>query len=102
MMNHDSFAGSLFSLIASSHKISRYTYQPLQTEAARIGALAAVKNMLHRSMYTDRLPKDYDLFWLKGRMDLLVENLVLDSRYTYLFTAEEIAFCRELVTPRAA
>ena len=58
--------------------------------------------MFHRSMSTLHLPKDYDLFWLNGRMDLLVETLVLDSRYAHLFTAEEIAFCRELVTPKAA
>ena len=102
MMNHDSFACSLLPLIASSRRISRYTYQPLRAEVSRIGALAAVKNMLHRSMSTLRLPKDYDLFWLKGRRGLLVENLVLDPRYIHLFTAEEIAFCRELVTPKAA
>ena len=102
MMNHDSFTKSLLSTISASRKISRYTYQPLLAEISRIGALSAVKNMLRRSMYTSRLPKDYDLFWMKGRMDLLVENLVLDPRYTRLFTAEEIAFCRELVTPKAA
>ena len=102
MMKRDSFTNSLLSLISASRKISRYTYQPLQAEAARIGALSAVKKMLARSMSTLRLPKDYDLFWLKGRMDLLVENLVLDPRYIHLFTAEEIAFCRELVTPKAA
>ena len=102
IMNRDSVTNSLLSLISASRKISRYTYQPLQAEVSRIGALAAVKNMLSRSMSTLRLPKDYDLFWLSGRMDLLVENLVLDSRYIHLFTAEEIAFCRELVTLKAA
>ena len=101
MMNHDAFTASLLSLISASRKISRYTYQPLQAEAARIGSLAAVKKMLARSMSTGRLPKDYDLFWLSGRMDLLAENLVLDSRYSHLFTAEEIRFCRELL-PKAA
>ena len=102
MMNRDSFTNSLLSTISASRKISRYTYQPLQAEVSRYGALTAVKNMLHRSMYASRLPKDYDLFWLNGRMDLLVENLVLDSRYIHLFTAEEVSFCRELVTPKAA
>ncbi len=102
MMNRDSFTASLLSLIFASRKISRYTYRPLQAEVSRIGALPAMKNMLHRSMSAGRLPKDYDQFWLKGRMDLLVENLVLDSRYSHLFTAEEIAFCRELVTHTAA
>lgn len=101
MMNRDSFTASLLSLIASSRKISRYTYQPLQAEIGRIGALPAVKKMLHGSMTTFRLPKDYDLFWLKGRMDLLVENLVLDQRYSHLFTAEEIGFCRELLMKAA-
>ena len=101
MMNRDSFTNSLLSLISASRKISRYTYQPLQAEASRIGALAAVKKMLARSMSTLCLPKDYDLFWLNGRTDLLVENLVLDSRYSHLFTAEEIRFCRELF-PEAA
>ena len=102
MMNRDSFTNSLLSLISASRKISRYTYQPLQAEASRYGAFTAVKNMLSRSMSTLRLPKDYDLFWLGGRMDLLVENLVLDPRYVHLFTAEEVSFCRELVTPKAA
>ena len=102
MMNRDAFTNSLLSAIAASRKISRFTYQPLQAEVSRYGALTAVKNMLSRSMSTLRLPKDYDLFWLSGRMDLLVENLVLDPRYIRLFTAEEVAFCRELVTPRAA
>ena len=102
MMNRDSFTNSLLSAISASRKISRYTYQPLQAEVSRIGALAAVRNMLCRSMSTGRLPKDYDLFWLSGRTDLLAENLVLDSRYSHLFTAEEIAFCRELVCPEAA
>ncbi len=102
MMNRDSFSKSLLSLIDASRKISRYTYQPLLAEVSRTGALSAVKSMLHRSMSTLRLPKDYDLFWLNGRMDLLVENLVLDARYSHLFTAEEIAFCRELVCPEAA
>ena len=102
MMNRNSFTNSLLSTISASRKISRYTYQPLQAEVSRYGALTALKNMLHRSMYASRLPKDYDLFWLNGRMDLLVETLVLDSRYIHLFTAEEIAFCRELVTPKAA
>ena len=71
-------------------------------EVSRIGALSAVKNMLRRSMSTGRLPKDYDLFWVNGRMDLLAENLVVDPRYVHLFTAEEIALCRELVMPKAA
>ena len=102
MMNRDSFANSLLSTISASRKISRYTYQPLLAEISRYGAFTAVKNMLARSMSTLRLPKDYDLFWLNGRMDLLVENLVLDSRYIHLFTAEEIAFCRELTAPKAA
>ena len=93
---------AVISLISASRKISRYTYQPLQAEVSRYGALTALKNMLHRSMSTLRMPKDYDLFWLNGRMDLLVENLVLDSRYIHLFTTEEIEFCRELVTPKAA
>lgn len=102
MMYRDSFTNSLLALISASRKISRYTYQPLQADISRYGALAAVKNMLSRSMSTLRLPKDYDLFWLNGRMDLLVENLVLDSRYSHLFTAEEIAFCRELIPFKAA
>lgn len=101
-MNCDSFTKSLLAIISSSHKISHYTYQPLLADASRYGAFYAVKNLLHRSMFASRLPKDYDLFWLKGRMDFLVENLVLDSRYSHLFTAEEIAFCRELVTPKTA
>ena len=102
MMNRNSFTNSLLSTISASRKISRYTYQPLQAEVSRYGALTALKNMLHRSISTFRLPKDYDLFWLNGRMDLLVENLVLDSRYIHLFTTEEIEFCRELVTSKAA
>ncbi len=102
MMNRDSFTNSLLSLISASRKISRYTYQPLQAEVSRISALSAVKNMLRRSMSTGRLPKDYDLFWVNGRMDLLAENLVVDPRYIHLFTTEEIALCRELVTPKAA
>ena len=101
-MNRDSFTNSLLSLIASSRTVSRFTYQPLQAQISRIGAVPAIKDMLHRSMSTLRLPKDYDLFWLSGRTDLLVENLVLDSRYSHLFSAEEIAFCRELVTSKAA
>lgn len=101
-MNNTPFTQSLLSLIAASRKVSRYTYQPLLAEVSRIGALAAVKKMLARSMSTGRLPKDYDLFWVNGRMDLLAENLVVDPRYVHLFTAEEIAFCRELVTPKAA
>ena len=102
MMNRDSFTNSLLSTISESRKVSRYTYQLLQTEVSRIGAFAAVKNMLRRSMSTFRLPKDYDLFWMNGRMDLLAENLVLDPDYTHLFSAEEVAFCRELLAPKAA
>ena len=102
MMNRDSFTNSLLSTISASRKISRYTYLPLQAEISRVGAISAVRNMLCRSMSTLHLPKDYDLFWMNGRMDLMVENLVLDPRYIHLFTAEEIAFCRELVTPKAA
>ena len=101
-MNNNSFTKSLLSTISASRKVSRYTYMPLMSDVSRYGALTALKNMLQRSMSTGRLPKDYDLFWLNGRMDLLAENLVLDSRYSHLFTAEEIAFCRELVTPKAA
>jgi len=101
-MNCDFCANSLLDIISASRIISRYTYQPLLADVSRYGAFYAVKNLLHRSMFASRLPKDYDLFWLKGRMDLLVENLVLDSRYSHLFTAEEIAFCRELVTPKTA
>ena len=101
-MNNNSFTNSLLSIISASRKVSRYTYMPLMSDVSRYGALTAVKNMLSRSMSTGRLPKDYDLFWLNGRMDLLVENLVVDPRYSCLFTAEEIAFCRELVTPKAA
>ena len=101
MMN-TSFSNDLLSLVSASRKVSRYTYMPLMNDISRYGALAAVKMMLHRSMSTLRLPKDYDLFCLNGKMDLLAENLVVDPRYSHLFTAEEVAFCRELLTPKAA
>lgn len=42
MMNRDSFTNSLLSTISASRKISRYTYQPLQAEVSRYGALTAL------------------------------------------------------------
>ena len=81
MMNRDSFTNSLLSTISASRKISRYTYQPLQAEVSRIGALSAVKNMLRRSRKHPSVELKEDAAKAEGVSDVALSLSSLPPKY---------------------
>ncbi len=55
------------------------------------GGLETAKDLISR----DEVSEGFTNLYLLGRLDLAMENLVVNPTYSELFTDEEIAKCRE-------
>lgn len=63
----------------------RYNPRYFQVMIAKRGALGATKRLLEAPSVSD----GFVTLWERGRLDLVVENLVVDDRFAHLFSDEE-------------
>jgi hypothetical protein len=83
-------AGALDDVIQRCEQELGYRPRKLRVLINQLGAVGAVRRLL-----ANRAPSDgFVLLWEKQRLDLSVEALVADQRFTHLFDADEHATAR--------
>ena len=102
MTNINQFNSEVISLINRGKKVSRVSSARLMNDVSEFGPLYAVKRLVAResgigAVYAPAISEVVGKFYLTGNQHLLVENLVIDPRFSDLFTEEEVEFCRELL-----
>ena len=102
MANINQFNAAAIDLINRGKKVSRVSSARLMNDVSRFGPLDAVKKLIalesgNGAVYSPAHSEVLGDFYLSGNQDLLVENLVIDPRFSDLFTEEEVEFCRELL-----
>jgi hypothetical protein len=84
------FAGALNDMIQRCERELGYRPRKLRVLINQLGAVGAVRRLL-----ANRAPSDgFVLLWEKQRLDLSVEALVADRRFTHLFDSDEHATAR--------
>lgn len=69
----------------------RYNPRYFRAMIAQYGALGATRRLLHAPAVSD----GFVTLWERQRLDLAVESLVVDDRFTHLFTGDERATARK-------
>ena len=96
------FNAEVITLINRGKKACRGVSPCLMSDLSKVGPLYAVKRLIAResgngSAYAPAISDVVGKLFLTGNKDLLVENLVIDPRFSSLFTEEEVEFCKELL-----
>ncbi len=87
----DLFNKIIVEKIKECEKLTNIRDEKLLQNTEKFGGVEACRNILKRKQYS----KCFLILKEKGRLDLSIEALVVDSRFSQLFSDDEVNFCFE-------
>lgn len=87
----DLFNKTIVEKIKECEKLTGIRDEKLLQNTEKFGGVEACRNILKRKQYS----KCFLTLKEKGRLDLSIEALVVDSRFSQLFSDDEVNFCFE-------
>ena len=88
----EQFHGAMLDIYRRAKSEAKYNATQFLSMVSRIGGLQTAKSLINSTTVSS----GYTALWERGRLDLSVEAVVLQTeRFHALFTAEELTICQQ-------